>query len=459
MWFTGGRMVRSRRLAAALLCLGLGTSLARAADMPALGQIETFRLENGLTVILAPVRTDRGLVSVRMRVGVGSGSDPRDAIGLAHLVEHLVAELPWDRWGSVLWHACGRSARVNCNATTRAEATDYYLTVPQDHLPLALWAQAQFLGARDQDFVKSEVIRQRSVVKNEGRLKLEGVPYSRARLRLTELLGLYIQSYASEREIGESLSDVGPERVAEFYRRHYGPGAATLVITGDFGLGYARAWIDGTVALVPPAAARPSEPATTKVAVQSRGVTEDERQEVAPALFFAWPTPAYHAPGDAEADVAARVLAGPAGRLRRLTRAGGPLQGVSAGQQSLAGTSVFFLTTIARPGRPSAEIEGEIDRVLTELAEKGIGEEELDGARAMLLTALAASLERPEDRALALLGWHRVGGGDVRAGLAHDRKRYGDLQVEDIRRFVRQYLVPSRRLTVRAAPPSTEATP
>jgi hypothetical protein len=39
-------MVRSRRLAAALLCLALGTNVARAADMPALGQVETFRLED-----------------------------------------------------------------------------------------------------------------------------------------------------------------------------------------------------------------------------------------------------------------------------------------------------------------------------------------------------------------------------------------------------------------------------
>ena len=119
-----------------------------AGAQPRLGPVQTRRLDNGLTVILAPVPADRGTISVRLRVHAGSSANPREAPGLAHLVEHMVATVPWDRAGDVFDHACLRAPRVSCNASTAPDATDFYMTLPADHLQLALWAHAQFLAAR-----------------------------------------------------------------------------------------------------------------------------------------------------------------------------------------------------------------------------------------------------------------------------------------------------------------------
>jgi zinc protease len=426
---------------------------ARPADLPTLGEVDTFRLENGLTVILAPVPTDRGLVAVRLHVAVGSSADPKDAVGLAHLVEHLVAQLPWDSKGDVLAYACGRSARVACNATTSADSTDYYLTVPRDHLRLALWAGAQFLGARPEDFPFARVRRERDVVKNEGRQKLEGVPYQRARLRLTELLGLSIQSYASEGEIGQSLAAVGPERVADFYQRHYNPGAATLVITGDFRTAAAEKLLDLTLAEVPASVPAPRLAVPAATPIRAQQATIEEEREVAPSLFLAWPTPAFHTPGDAAADLVSLVLTGPGGRLRsRLTHPGGPAHHVWTSQTSRPDTSVFFLQAVAQPGHQLSEIDQAIEGVLNELAEKGVTDDELEGARAIMFTHFARTLETPSDRAVALLQWYGAGGGDVRTGMNRDWRRYLELRTENLKQFVRQYLVPARRFAVEASP-------
>lgn len=426
-----------------------------AAAQPRLGPVHTRRLDNGLTVILAPVPADRGIVSVRLRVHVGSSADPRDAVGLAHLVEHMVATLPWDPRGDVFDYACLRAPRVSCNASTRPDETDFYVTLPAERLQLALWAHAQFLGAEADDFLHVSAARERAIVRNEVRQKLDGVPYARALVRLDELMGTRVEGVGSGEDSAQALDGIEEGRIAAFYAQHYGPGAATLVITGDFLVGFAEEVIEETVARVPRSPVRPTAIAAPAGPVRAQRVTHAERPGVAPALLMAWRTPALFAPGDAAGDIAASVLAGPGGRLRaRLTRLDGPAAGVSARQESRRGTSAFVIRAMARPGRSLQAIEAEIDQALQELATTEITPDELAAAQALRLTELAEFLETPGERAAAFLTWHEYGP-DPAAGFARDWDRYRKVDAAGVRAFVRDHLIPSRRVIVEAASPGT----
>ena len=98
-------------------------------------------LENGLRLLLHR-DTTTPLVTVNLLYGVGSRDERSDRTGLAHLMEHLMfggtREYPdFDR---VVDDLGGES-----NAFTNNDYTNYYLTLPAQHLREALHLEADRL--------------------------------------------------------------------------------------------------------------------------------------------------------------------------------------------------------------------------------------------------------------------------------------------------------------------------
>ncbi|CAI7864990.1 unnamed protein product [Closterium sp. NIES-53] len=100
-------------------------------------QYEALELPNGLTVLLiSDPETDKAAAA--MDVGVGSLSDPDDAPGLAHFLEHMLfyasEKYPIeDSYSDFLNKHSGRS-----NAYTAAENTNYQFDVAAEFLDEAL---------------------------------------------------------------------------------------------------------------------------------------------------------------------------------------------------------------------------------------------------------------------------------------------------------------------------------
>ena len=74
------------------------------------------------------------------------------------------------------------------NATTNPDRTNYFETVPSEHLELALWLEADRMGGLVAALTQETLDNQREVVKNERRQRYENVPYGDAWLRLLPLL-------------------------------------------------------------------------------------------------------------------------------------------------------------------------------------------------------------------------------------------------------------------------------
>jgi zinc protease len=102
-------------------------------------KIETYKLPNGLTVILHEDRKTT-LVAVNVLYKVGSKDEKPGRTGFAHLFEHMMFQgsknhdtdyfLPLEKLGAQL------------NGETDQDQTDYYETVPSNALELALWLEA-----------------------------------------------------------------------------------------------------------------------------------------------------------------------------------------------------------------------------------------------------------------------------------------------------------------------------
>src|SRR5689334_6981691 len=120
------------------------------------------------------------------------------------------------------------------NATTNPDRTNYFQTMPSEHLELALWLEADRMGGLVPALTQETLDNQREVVKNERRQRYENVPYGDAWLRLLPLL--YPEGHPYHHSTIGSMDDLNAAELATFqafHQQYYAPNNAVLTVVGD----------------------------------------------------------------------------------------------------------------------------------------------------------------------------------------------------------------------------------
>jgi zinc protease len=470
---TGGSMtVSARPLAAAVAALVFAGLAAQAAAQqqsapparPLSVPYTQFTLPNGLNVIL---HQDRSVPIVTLNVWyhVGSGSEKPGRTGFAHLFEHImfegsghVKEGDFD----VLLEAAGASN----NGSTTPDRTNYYVDGPASALELALFLDSDRMGYLLDAMSPGKVDGQRDVVKNERRQGVENRPYGVADVTLPELIFPKDHPYHWS-TIGymEDLSAASYEDVVEFFRRYYAPNNASLVVAGDIDLDRTRALVEKWFGDVPRGApVMPVAPPPAMLTGVTRRTLTDRVQ--LPRLTLAWITPRHFAPGDAELDLVAAVLAGGKNsRLyKRLVYELQIAQDVNASQQSAAQASTFEIEIMVRPQADTATAGELVTRV------QALVDEELDRLRTE--PPSARELERAVNQIEASFfrSLERVGGFGGRADRLNayyfatgnpdyfdeDLGRYRAITASDVQAAVRRWLPKDHRVELVVEPAAQE---
>ena len=196
-------------------------------------------LDNGLTLILH-TDTSLPLVAVNLWYHVGPANEAPGRSGFAHLFEHLMFEgsRHVGREFDTLLEEAGAS---NVNGTTSYDRTNYFETVPREHLELALWIESDRMGYLLDVVDQERLDVQREVVKNERRQSYDNAPYGPSWLSLVNTLFPLGHPYHGA-VIGSmpDLSRASLEDVRRFFTTYYDPGNATLTLAGDFEPGEAK---------------------------------------------------------------------------------------------------------------------------------------------------------------------------------------------------------------------------
>jgi zinc protease len=252
-------------------------------------QFTCKKLENGLRVYAMPDKNTAS-VSVAVWYDVGSKDDPAGRSGFAHLFEHIMfkstTNLPPEGFDRLTEDAGGFN-----NASTWNDFTNYYETVPANHLERVLWGEGERMGSLviDEANFKSE----RDVVKEEFRQSILSNPYGK-------LLGLYMyQSGFSVHPYGrpgigsiEDLDAATVEDVRAFHAAYYRPDNAVLVVSGN----YDEAQLDGYVkkyfaGIKTPDRAIPRVTAIEPARTEAKTLTVYEPNVALPAIAVSWPQP------------------------------------------------------------------------------------------------------------------------------------------------------------------------
>ena len=323
-------------------------------------------LANGLRLV---VHEARGLpiVAVNLWYHVGSRNERPGRTGFAHLFEHLMFEgsQHYDRG---FFHPL-QEAGAALNGSTNTDRTNYWEVVPTPALELALWMESDRMGYLLPALTDQKFRNQRDVVLNERRQNYENRPYGMAGLAIVGALYPPDHPYHwATIGAADDLQAATLDEVRAFFRQYYHPGNASLVIAGDIdsyeAIALARRYFDEIPGGPPP----PPVSARAALDAEVRLVLED-RVEL-PRLYLAWHSPAMFAPGDAEMDLVADLLAnGKSSRLytalvyeRRIAT------DVSAMQNSREMAGLCQIVATAMPGQTLAvlfeAVQGEIDRLL-----------------------------------------------------------------------------------------------
>jgi zinc protease len=377
------------------LLLALVAGAGAADDGPTRVDIpyETFRLENGLTVL---VHSDHAVptVFVGMWYAVGSKDEPDGRTGFAHLFEHLMFQGTENRSGEY-FSPFTEAGATDMNGTTSEDRTNYYSTVPTGALDMALWMESDrmsyLLGAVTQEALDE----QRGVVKNEKR-QGETRPYALMADRIRE--GIYPPGHPYRHSVIGSMTDLDAatvDDVKDWFRTYYGASNVVLVLAGDISVESAKEKVTRYFASAP--AGEPLTYPQTWIPELEGNRTEIMYDEVGQIrIARVWPMPGINDRDAALMYLTSETLAG---------NKNAPLQRLLVDELELA-TSVFaapvakmlngeyHLYLDLKPGVEPEVVLPVLDRVLAEYLDAGPDAEQLENAKLAIDMSILGGLER-----------------------------------------------------------------
>jgi predicted Zn-dependent peptidase len=417
--------------------------------------VETTRLGNGLRVVVSEDRS-APVVCVNLWYDVGSRHEPAGQTGFAHLFEHLMFE------GSANVAKTEHMRLVqgsggSLNATTNPDRTNYFETMPSEHLELALWLEADRMGALVPALTQETLDNQREVVKNERRQRYENVPYGDAWLRLLELLYPVGHPY-HHATIGsmEDLNAAGLDTFKAFHQQYYAPNNCVLTIAGDTTPAEAFALAEKYFGGIEPVTSIPPAPSGHLPGPATEPVRQTVTAEVpAPRIYLSHRTHPFGTAGYDAITVLATVLGNGRGsrlyqRLADGKRIAQPDYIGAYGVDLAYAPAPLIITATAKDGVDVTTLEEGLAEVVEGLVAEPVTEAELSRAKALLTTSWWRQLATVGGRA-DTLGRYATQFGDP-ATVAYRLPQWLAVTADDVTEAATYALKPDSRVTLTYVP-------
>jgi predicted Zn-dependent peptidase len=226
-------------------------------------QFEKYKLKNNLTVI---VHQDKStpMACLNIIYDVGARDEDENKTGFAHLFEHLMfgGSVNIPNYDEPLQMVGGEN-----NAFTTNDITNYYCTVPSENIETAFWLESDRMLSLAFDAKSLEV--QRSVVIEEFKQRYLNQPYGDVWLLLRPLIyKVHPYKWATIGKEIKHIEDATMADVKAFFKLHYNPSNAVLVVAGDVEFDQvkqlAEKWFEPIDAGVKPKRNLPVEPPQTE---------------------------------------------------------------------------------------------------------------------------------------------------------------------------------------------------
>lgn len=413
--------------------------------------VREYRWDNGLRAFLVhnPISP---VAAYLTHYTVGSAAERDDQRGLAHFFEHMMFRETATLKDGDIDRILAEAGGVGLNASTSYDTTVYHVNVPAAHLDkvIALEADRMVNLRLSPDLIE----RERGAVLGE--LKMyQDMPSDQF---WNAAMAAAFSTHPYRHPIigtAEAVAGYGAGDFAAFYRAHYAPNRAIIVIAGGFEERDVLALLDRAYGALSPGEPRP-DPAPADAPPDAARRVELTHDKISSEYLML----ASHSPGLEHADTPALLLlsavlsAGRSAPLhRRLV-----LEGLATSASTTLMDTDFKLVSpglflvevdLQRGVRAEAAVDA-VDALLAEWEAGGVPEGELERARNQIRLGSWSSLQTNMSIARKL-GGYVVACGDPRSGekLLAAVGRVTTAQVGDV---LQRYLAAPGRITIAQRP-------
>jgi predicted Zn-dependent peptidase len=446
-WWDSGFGIWALGVVLLALAATAGKPLVAAVTPPKL-QYQTLTLPNGLRVILSEDHSTP-IAHVAVWYHVGSKNERSGRTGFAHLFEHMMFKgsqnVEPDSHTSLIASVGGRS-----NAYTTEDETVFWQTVPANYLPIVLWLEADRMATLriDEEAFK----REREVVKEERRMRIENQPYG----RLNEIIFDHaFTTHPYKHPVIGSMKDLeaaSVDDVREFHRTFYVPANATVTIVGDFDAAQTLQLVNQYFGRVP----RGAGPVQRNIPKEP-----PQKQEKRAVVSESWPLPAvvvgYHVTYDGHPDayplhMTAKILSdGNSSRIPRELMYNKRLALTAFGSGNITeDPNLFYAVAVLQPGRTAAEAEKALIDEFEKLKREPVTAGELQRAKNQWARDYILSRETIQQKAMhlahAAVIHNDIGTADGEFGI------FMNVTTADIQRVAKTYFNETNRVVLHVLP-------
>ena len=405
-------------------------------------------LPNGLRVIVSEDHSTP-IVHLSVWYHVGSRDERPGRTGFAHLFEHMMFKgsknVQPESHTSIIASIGGRS-----NAYTQEDATVFWETFPSQYLPLALWLEADRMATLRVD--RDAFEKEREVVKEERRLRVDNQPYG----RLNEILfdRAFTTHPYKHPTIGsmKDLESASLQDVRDFHDTYYVPENAVVTMVGDFDSEQAMQLVRQYFGRVPKA---------VKPVVRDIPKEPEQTQERRATIQEEWPLPAvvvaYHVAYDGHPDsyplhLASKILFdGESSRMTRDLVYDKRIAVAAFGSANiLQDPNLFYAVAIVPAGQSLGNVEREMLSQFDSVKADGVTAHELERAKNQFMRDYIIGRESDEQKALHL----------AHAAVIHNDIKTADAEIDiflnltttDIQRVAKTYFTEKNRTVLYVTP-------
>ncbi|MFC1713129.1 M16 family metallopeptidase [Candidatus Poribacteria bacterium] len=327
------------------------------------------------------------------------------------------------------------------NASTSADATRYYLSLPSNKIKLWMVLESEkLLNPVMRDFFK-----EKDVIKEERRWRVDSDPTGRL---IEELKGIAFLAHPYGQPLVGHMSDINTTTRAEalkFFEHYYAPSNIAAAIVGDVNTDEVIQMAEKYFGRIP---ARPDPLPVETIEPKQQGERRVKIVEQAqPVIFIAYHKPEAKHPDDAVFDAITDILA--SGRTSRLYKSLVRDEKVSIYVNAFPGypankyPNLFLFYSYPAQGHTNEENEKIILNEIKKLKADLVSEAELKKVKTFAKAGLIRSLRSNSGLASSLCTYEFIMGDwrELFKSLEHIEK----VTAEDVKRVANEYFVDSNR--------------
>ncbi len=402
------------------------------------GGIQEYKMvSNGLTVLLkedhsAPVAT------FMVTYDVGSRNEAIGYTGSTHLLEHLMfkgsRKFNTDKGNSVFQLLQSLGARMN--ATTWLDRTNYFETVPSEHLETAIEIEADRM--RNAYIKEEDRQSEMTVVRNEFE-RGQNSPFGVLDEHIWAMAYMAHPYHHSTIGWKSDIEGVSIERLKDFYDTFYWPNNATATIVGDFKKEEALNMVRKHFGRIPKSRNEIPEVYTEEPEQEGQRRVVLKRAGQQGVVGVAHKTPsATHEDAPAFLVLSSILSSGKNSRFYKKITDKGLTTSVFIWDSLFRDPGLFAVYANLTPGTGHKEVEEIIMAEYEEIKKRGVTEEELDKAKAQLI----ANMKFRQDGSYMVAGSlnEAIASGDWTLYTRYE-ERVSGVTAEDIKSIVERYFL------------------